>query len=182
ARRRGRNLSRLARQDRSRRDFRRGATPVEGLSRRRREEVIDEPLEGISTASAVAPVAGWRRVAREGENLLVVLALAALMALPLIEMVLRRFHTGISGSTTFVQHLTLIVGMLGGALAARDRRLLSFSTLASFLKGRLKSAARISSSGAAAAVSAFLCVASAQFLLKEREGGGRLAYHIPTWM
>jgi TRAP-type C4-dicarboxylate transport system permease small subunit len=67
---------------------------------------------------------------REGENSLVVLALGALMALPLMEMVLRRFHSGISGSSAFVQNLTLMVGMLGGAVAAREGRLLSFSPLA----------------------------------------------------
>src|SRR5439155_4930381 len=140
-----------------------------------------EPIGGVPAMSAAAPVTGWRRVLREFENLLVVLSLAALMALPLIEMVLRRFHTGLSGSTAFVQHFTLIVGMLGGAIAARDHRLLSFSTLAGFLKGRVKSAARVVSSGAAAAISAFLCLASVRSLLTEREGGGRLAYHIPTW-
>src|SRR2546423_1615535 len=144
--------------------------------------MIVEPLEGIPGASAGEPVTGWRRVLRHGENLLVVLSLAALMALPLIEMVLRRFHSGISGSSAFVQNFTLIVGMLGGAIAARDGRLLSFSSLASFFKGRLKSAARILSSGAASAVSAFLCVASVKFLLTERQAVGRLAYHIPTWM
>ena len=140
------------------------------------------PPEGIAATAAAEQVAGWRRVLRDGENFLMVLALAALLALPLIEMVLRRFHSGISGSTAFVQHFTLIVGMLGGAIAARDNRLLSFSTLASFFKGRIKSAARILSSGAAAAISAFLCWGSGQFLLKEREGGGQLAYHIPLWV
>src|SRR5439155_4657021 len=141
-----------------------------------------EPIGGVPAMSAAAPVTGWRRVLREFENLLVVLSLAALMALPLIEMVLRRFHSGLSGSTAFVQHFTLIVGMLGGAIAARDARLLSFSTLASFLKGRTKVAARILSSGAAAAISAFLCFASLDFLQTERQGGNQLAYHIPTWV
>jgi len=140
-----------------------------------------EPPEGIPAASADVPVVGCRRIVREGENLLVVLSLALLMALPLIETVLRRLHTGLSGSTAFVQHLTLIVGMLGGAVAARDNRLLSFSTLAGFLTGRIKSAARVVSSGVAAAISFFLCAASVQFLLTEKQGGGRLAYHIPTW-
>ena len=98
-----------------------------------------EPLDGIPGVPAAEPFAGWRRVVRLGENLIVALSLAALMALPLIEMVLRRFHSGLSGSTAFVQHFTLIVGMLGGAIAARDGRLLSFSSLASFLPERLRS-------------------------------------------
>src|SRR6266536_3102716 len=141
-----------------------------------------EPPEGILGSSSGESVTGWRRVLRHGENLLVVLSLSALMALPLIETVLRRFHSGISGSSAFVQNFTLIVGMLGGAIAARDGRLLSFSTLGSFLKGRIKAAARVLSSGVAAVISAFLCLASAQFLLTEKQGGGRLAYNIPTWM
>ena len=144
--------------------------------------MIAEPLEGILASSAAEPVTGWRRVLRHGENLLVVLSLAALMALPLIELVLRRFHSGISGSSAFVQNFTLIVGMLGGAIAARDGRLLSFSTLGSFLKGRVKAAARVLSNGVAAAISAFLCVASSQFLLTEKQGGGRIAYNIPAWI
>jgi tripartite ATP-independent transporter DctM subunit len=119
---------------------------------------------------------------RQGEDLLVVLPLALLVALPLLEIVLRRFRTGISGSTAFVQHITLIIGMAGGAIAARDDRLLSFSTLATFLKGWSKSAARLVSSAAATTVSAFLCVASVQFVLTEKQSGGRLAYNIPTWI
>src|SRR2546425_5522161 len=144
--------------------------------------MIVEPLEGILASSAAEPVTGWRRLLRHGENLLVVLSLAALRALPLIEIILRRFHSGFSGSSAFVQNFTLIVGMLGGAIAARDGRLLSFSTLGSFLKGRVKAAARTLSSGVAAVISAFLCVASVQFLLTEKQGGARLAYNIPTWV
>jgi C4-dicarboxylate transporter, DctM subunit len=139
-------------------------------------------LEGLAVPSVVQPATGWRRALRGGEDFFVVLSLAALMALPLIEMVLRRLHTGISGSTAFVQNFTLMVSMLGGAIAARDGRLLSFSTLASVLKGRTKSVARISSSGVAAAISAFLCAASVKFLLTEKQAGARLAYHLPTWM
>jgi TRAP-type C4-dicarboxylate transport system permease small subunit len=110
------------------------------------------------------------------------LPLLALVALPLTEIVLRRFHTGISGATAFVQHFTLMVGMLGGAIAAREGRLLSFSSLASFFKGKLKTMALILSSGTAAAISALLCVASIQFVLSERSSGGRLAYGIPLWI
>jgi C4-dicarboxylate transporter, DctM subunit len=124
---------------------------------------------------------GWRRVTRKTEDLLLVLPLLALMLLPLAETVLRRFQTGISGSTAFVQHLTLIIGMVGGAIAARDNRLLSFSAVAGLLKGRVKTTAQILSSATAAAISAFLCLASFRFLLTEKAAGGRLAYDVPTW-
>ena len=136
----------------------------------------------LSPAAASAGPGGWRGVVRRSEDWLLVLPLVALIALPLSEIVLRRFHTGISGATAFVQHFTLIIGMLGGAIAAREGRLLSFSTVATFLTGKVKTAAAIISNGAAAAITAFLCIASAQFVVSEKSAGGRLAYGIPLWM
>lgn len=124
---------------------------------------------------------GWRGALRGGENSLVVLALGCLMILPLIEVLLRPFRVGVPGSIVFVQHFTLFVGMLGAALAAREGRLLSLSTLSYFLKGRWKSIAALVSHSVAAAITVYLCVASVQFLLTEKEGGAVLAYGIPVW-
>ncbi len=124
-----------------------------------------------------------RRILRDGENLLVTLALGAMVLIPLIEVVLRKtLHTGISGAASFEQHLTLAVGMLGGAIAARENRLLSLSTLSTFLKGRWKTAATIYSGSFAAAVSFFLCVAGAQFVMSERGAGDVIAYGVRTWV
>jgi C4-dicarboxylate transporter DctM subunit len=144
--------------------------------------VNEGPLGGVSADFAADRTVGWRRVLRRGEDTFLVVPLLALMALPFLEAVLRRFHTGFTGSMTFVQHFTLIVGMAGGAIAARDRRLLSFSALAGFLKGRVRYAAQVFSGATAAAVSSFLCVASVQFLLTEKAAGSELAYGIPTWI
>jgi len=141
-----------------------------------------EPYGTVVPVSGAPQPAGWRGVLRGIEDFSLVLPLLALMALPLTEIVLRRFHTGISGATTFVQHFTLVVGMLGGAIAAREGRLLSFSSLASFFKGKLKTIALILSSGTASAISAFLCAASIQFVLSEKTSGGKLAYGIPLWI
>ncbi len=142
-------------------------------------------------------IAGWRRnflsretffrgsenLIRSSENLVVSFALAALVVLPLAEASLRQtLHRGISGSTAFVQHLTLIIGMIGGAIAARENRLLPLSTIGTLLKGRLKSAACIFSSSCAAAIAAVLCVASIKFVLTEKEAGGILAYGLPIWL
>src|ERR1017187_9932005 len=137
-----------------------------------------EPFAAIPPA----PVTGWRRVVRDGENLLVVVPLALCVVLPLLEIVLRRFQNGLSGSITFVQNFTLIIGMLGAAIAARDDRLLSFSTLNTFLKGRAKIAARIVGNGVAAAISGVLCAASYQFLLSEKQAGQMLVGNIPIWI
>jgi C4-dicarboxylate transporter, DctM subunit len=127
-------------------------------------------------------VDGWRRWLREVENLLVSLALAALVLLPLGEIVLRKlFQTGISGATAFEQHLTLLIGLLGGALAAREGRLLTLSTLMDLLKGQGRVFARVFSSAFAAGISVFLCVAAAQLVQTEKEAGKILAYGIPLW-
>ena len=72
------------------------------------------------------PLTGWRRIARDTENLGVTLALLAMMLLPVLQIVMRKAGwAGISGSTAIVQQFTLIVGMFGGAVAARDGRLLA---------------------------------------------------------
>ncbi len=125
---------------------------------------------------------GWRRRLRGVENLLVSLALTALVLLPLGEIALRKlFQTGISGATAFQQHLTLLIGLLGGALAARDRRLIALSTVMNVLKGQWQVRARVFSTSFAAGVSVFLCVAAAQLVQTEKEAGKILAYGIPLW-
>ena len=125
---------------------------------------------------------GWRRWLRETEDLLVSLVLAGLVLLPLGEILLRKlFQTGISGASAFQQHLTLFIGLLGGALAARDRRLLALSTLVNFLKGKWQVLARVFSSAFAGGISIFLCLAAAQLVQAEKEAGKILAYGIPLW-
>jgi C4-dicarboxylate transporter, DctM subunit len=131
----------------------------------------------------LADLPGWRGVLLKAENLLLVVPLAAMVLLPVTEIILRRlFHTGISGSSAIVQHLTLLVGMVGGAVAARDRRLLALSPLQALLHGRPKAAARAFSSGFGAAITGFLCVASLQFVLAMKPLGKTLVYDIPVWL
>jgi len=137
----------------------------------------------LHNTASLAPRTGFRHVACQAENLLLVLALAAMLLLPVIEIILRHaFNTGISGSSAIVQHLTLIVGMLGGAVAARERRLLALSPVQALLKGRARAAAQVFSSGFAAAICFFLCVASVQYVLAVRPLGKILVYGIPVWI
>jgi C4-dicarboxylate transporter DctM subunit len=139
----------------------------------------------VTVSHPVEPVrepAGRFRRLWEAENLLVALALAALMLLPLIEIVGRKlFHGGLSGGASLQQHLVLIIGLLGGMFAARDRRLLSLSTLTTFLKGRWQTFARVFSSAFAAGITVFLCLAALQLVQSEKGGGKILAYGIPLW-
>src|SRR6266542_2445037 len=131
--------------------------------------------------SAKAAFSRWHWL-WEAENLLVSLALAALMLLPLIEIVGRKlFQGGLSGAGAFQQHLVLIIGLLGGMFAARDRRLLALSTLTNFLKGNWQAFARVFSSAFAVGVTIFLCLAAWQLVQSEKSGGAVLAYGIPRW-
>jgi tripartite ATP-independent transporter DctM subunit len=137
----------------------------------------------LPTQPQPAVVSGWKRVVWRGEDWLVSLALFAMVCLPLTEIVLRKlFQTGLSGVSSIEQHLTLVVGMLGGAIAARQGRLLSLSTLTMLLKGRLKSGAAIFSGIVAVTVTGFLSVAAWKFVGVEREAPRILAYNIPTWI
>jgi C4-dicarboxylate transporter DctM subunit len=139
------------------------------------------------TAEAAAldptPPPGQRGRLVLAENLLLAAALAAMMALPLLEILLRKLlHTGISAQTALVQHLTLVVGMVGGAIAARDGRLLALGTVDLLARGRLKAPSRILAGAVAAAVTVLLGAASVQFVASERIGGRALAYGVPLWI
>jgi tripartite ATP-independent transporter DctM subunit len=103
--------------------------------------------------------------------------------LPLLEILWRTvFKAGIPGSGPFVQHLTLWVGFLGAAIAARDGNLLSLATGAFIPEGRLRHAATVVSAAVSAGVAALLCRASLGMVLIEREAGGVIAAGVPVWV
>jgi C4-dicarboxylate transporter DctM subunit len=125
---------------------------------------------------------GLLHLLNRGEDLFTCSALAIMAILPILEIFLRpTLHVGISGSTAIVQHLTLIISMTGGAIAAREGRLLSISTANNLLKGWPASAAKLFSAAFSAAIALALGVASYQFVLQERANPGVLAYGIPIW-
>ncbi len=137
----------------------------------------------LDAMAAVRPQSNGRGRLAGMEDVAITVALGALVALPLAEIVLRKtIHEGIFGSNAIVQHLTLLVGMIGGAIAARENRLLALSTLGGNLPERMKPAARVFTGAVAATITAFLCVAAAQFVLIERPASRTLAYGVPVWM
>jgi C4-dicarboxylate transporter, DctM subunit len=109
-----------------------------------------------------------RGIARAFEDYGLSVALLLIVILPLAEIVLRRLiGTSISGSAAIVQHLTLVISMLGAAVAARESRLLS---MAAILSGAI-----------AASTTAFLALAGFQFVSSERASAKILAYSVPVW-
>ena len=117
------------------------------------------------------------------ENSVITLTLAMIVLLPLVEALLRStLHVGITGAALIVQHLALVVGMLGGMIAAREGRLLMLSTLGvTVLRGRTQAVARVITAAIESMITVVLATASYQFVLTERRFGKMLVYGIPVW-
>ena len=138
-----------------------------------------DPANAAGISGPPLPTNRWHRA----ENTLLALVLGVMIVLPLLEIVLRGgWNSGLTGSTMLVQHLTLVVGMLGGALAARDDRLLALSTVSTILPERWKRGSHWFSQALSAAVAAVLCLAAWQFVQAEREAGASLIPGLPLWL
>jgi C4-dicarboxylate transporter, DctM subunit len=136
----------------------------------------------ITAGDAAAAPPALAGALRRAENLLLTLALAALVALPLAEALLRKLlHAGVPASAQLVQHLTLVITMLGAAAAARDGRLLTLFEFASLAGPRVRALCRPLGHWTAAAVTALLLLASLQFVASERAAGTQLAPGVPRW-
>jgi tripartite ATP-independent transporter DctM subunit len=123
------------------------------------------------------------RFGRSVENGVLVLTLAVMVALPVVEIGLRDLlRAGIANAASLVQHLVLVVGMVGAMIAAREGRLLAFSGLESWLPRRLSVWTGRFAAAVALAVTAWLLAASLDFVASEREGKNVLAYGIPAWL
>lgn len=109
-------------------------------------------------------------------------AFSLLIAIPLLERLLRQFTSfGISGASEFVQHLTLIIAMLGASVAAREDRLLSIATVSQLVSQKSKNRIRIIAHSVALAVVFCLGLASIHCISTERESPKEIAYGIPIW-
>ena len=108
--------------------------------------------------------------------------LAAMVLLPLAEIVVRQTGSGIPGALPFEQHLTLWIAFLGAALAAREGRLLALATGTLLPEGRFRSAAAVLTGGVSAMVATLLGLASLVLVQIEREGGIEMAAGVPVWV
>ena len=134
---------------------------------------------GSGDTGTVGRLLKWMAAA---EDVFLSLVLAAMVLLPLSEIVLRAgLSTGIEGVTGLVQHLTFAVASLGAAVAARDGRLLSFASV-QFLEGRTAVWAKIVSNTVSVAVCVVLCNASIEFIQTEMTAGKILAHGLPVWI
>jgi len=125
-----------------------------------------------------ATAALWLRL----EDALSIAVLGLMTALPLAEVVMREaLGTGLVGSISIVQHLTLWVSFVGAALAARSGKLLALATGA-FLPAAARAGASAVQSFVAVAVTTLLCWASIELVSIDREFGDIAAWGIPIWI
>jgi C4-dicarboxylate transporter, DctM subunit len=111
------------------------------------------------------------------------LALLAMVVLPLLEIVWRKaFSHGIPGSGPIVQHLTLWVGFLGAAMAARDGKLLALATGTFIPPGAWRRAADILAAAFGAWASTMLAWGGWKMAAIEREVGTTIGADIPAWI
>jgi tripartite ATP-independent transporter DctM subunit len=106
-----------------------------------------------------------------------------MVLLPLAEIVSRRvFSRGIPGSGPIVQHLTLWVGFLGAAIAARDGKLLALATGTFIPAGVWRRAARILAAAFGACSAVVLAWGGWQMAMIEREAGTNIGGGIQAWV
>lgn len=124
-----------------------------------------------------------RRLALGAENVVATLALVGVAVLPLGQIIARSvFTTGIPGAAPFASYLTMCVGMLGAAIAAREGKLLTLATGEYLPAGRITAAAHLVAGTMGAAVSTILAFGGWAFAMAERANRDTIALDVPVWI
>jgi tripartite ATP-independent transporter DctM subunit len=123
-----------------------------------------------------------RALAARIEDSFATLVAVAVVVLPLSEIVVRRFfETGLPGSGPFTLHLTLWVGLLGAAIAARDGKLLSLATGSMLPEGGARQLAQVAGNTFGVIVATVFAVGGMQLVDLYREVGNVIAVDVPVW-
>lgn len=123
-----------------------------------------------------------RAIAARAENTLATLSLGGIMLLPLTEIALRGlFGFGIPGAGPFAQNLTLWVGLLGAAIAAREGKLLTLAT-GEFLPKTFERPAHVVAALIGSAIATIFAVGGWALVETERAVGDLIAVSVPVWV
>jgi tripartite ATP-independent transporter DctM subunit len=132
----------------------------------------------VTSARRATPLA----LASGTEDGIAALAALGIIILPLAEVVLRRFfNTGIPGAAPFTAHFTLLVGLLGAAIAAREGKLLALATGTMMPEGRPRHLAAVFAAFVGALVTTILALGGVRLLQVHREAAKEIALGIPVW-
>ena len=124
-----------------------------------------------------------KALAARAETLVASLALGGIMVLPLAEIAARRFfQSSVPGSAAFASNLTLWLGLLGGAIAAREGKLLTLATGEFLPKGRAGEILHTFSGVVGAAITTLLAIGGWRYMVGDHEAGGLIADLVPVWI
>jgi len=124
-----------------------------------------------------------KALATDTENRIASLTLGGIMILPLAEIVSRRFFgAAIPGSGAFAATLTLWLGMLGAAIAARDGKLLTLATGEFLPKGPIGNVAHVVSATIGALIATIFALGGSALVHSDRLAGDHVAAGLPTWV
>jgi tripartite ATP-independent transporter DctM subunit len=133
----------------------------------------------MTSASRVTP---WT-LAADLEDGVAAIAAIGIIFLPLAEIVLRRmFNTGVPGAAPFTSHLTLIVGLIGASIAAREGKLLALATGTMVPEGRARDGAAILAAFIGALVTTILALGGVRLLQVHYAAEKEIALGVPTWV
>lgn len=142
-------------------------------------ESLSAPDEDGTQKKAVGRAWTWLRSVEDGASLCILLAM---VAVPLLEVVVRRFDTSIPGAIRIVQLLTLWVGFSGALIATREDRHLALTAGVSFLKGPARMVATLLSTGIAVAVTIALAQGAWTVVWASRISTETITFGIPAWI
>jgi len=110
-------------------------------------------------------------------------ALALMVLIPLLEIAMRPlFGKGVENAPVLVQHLGLVLAMLGAVAAERHGHLTTLGGgLGAFGGERLQAGILGFAKASAALICGVLALASWRFVASEMEGAHLLAYGVPVW-
>ncbi len=147
----------------------------------------DDVQDAVPTATALEspphrPHVVWRGV-HAVEDAFLGLALGGILLIPLLEIVMRTvFEGGVQGGNNLTQHLTLFVSTFGGALAARQSRLLTISQGFAKAPAPWGTIFEVARAGFSAGIALMLAYSGRQFLELELTSGRTVAFGIPVWV
>ena len=122
-------------------------------------------------------------VLARAEDSLVAAAAIGIAVLPLADIIAQQvFGSFVEGADAFAGHLTLMVGLFGAAIAARDGRLLALATGTLMPEGRIRAWAAVFAAMAGAATATVLAFAGATVLRVHRESAEEIALGVPVWV
>lgn len=103
--------------------------------------------------------------------------------IPIAEVVLRRFfNIGIPGAAPFTAHLTLIVGLIGASIAAREGKLLALATGTMMPAGRPRHVAGVVAAFVGALVTTILALGGVRLLQVHYAAAKEIALGVPVWI